>query len=105
MNSDWKVLVQVIRPGERYNSECLQPSVKHGGGSFMAQKPRNYEHRRVPSKHLIGNSFIFQHDNDPNTLFIIYSTNGSQTEQKLNTNILDCKSEASLKSPSVLNAP
>ena len=23
------------RPGERYNSECLQPSIKHGGGSVM----------------------------------------------------------------------
>lgn len=25
------------RSNERYNSECLQPSGKHGGGSFMTQ--------------------------------------------------------------------
>lgn len=64
-----------------------------------------YHHTKPSGKPGIGSGFIFQHVNDPNTLFIIYSTNGSQTEQKLNTNILDCKSEASLKSPSVLNAP
>lgn len=62
-----------------------------------------YHHAKPSGKHGIGSGFIFQHD--PNTLFIIYSTNESQTEQKLNTNILDCKSDASLKSTSVLNAP
>lgn len=90
MNSDWKVLVQVIRPGERYNSECLQPSVKHGGGSFMAQNPRNYEHRRVPSKHLIGNSFIFQHGNDPK-----HTANA----------VKDTRVETHNKAPSVMNWP
>ena len=76
------------RAGERYNSECLQPSVKHGGGSVMvwgcisangvgdlvkiegimnAEKYRQLLiHHAVPSgKRLIGNGFIFQHDNDP----------------------------------------
>ena len=76
------------RPGKRYNSECLQPSIKHGGDSVMvlgcvsassaeeivkidgimnAEKYHQLlSHHALPSaKRLIGNGFIFLHGNDP----------------------------------------
>ena len=80
------------RVGERYNNECLQPSVKHGGGSVMvwgcisasgvgdivrideilnAKKYRQILiHHAIPSgKCLIGNCFIFQRNNDLKHMF------------------------------------
>ena len=76
------------RVGEKYIDACLQPTVKHGGGSVMVwgcisangvgdlikidgiMKAPKYKqiliHHAIPSgKRLIGNNFIFQHDNDP----------------------------------------
>lgn len=76
------------RVGEKYIDACLQPSVKHGGGSVMvwgcmsadgvrdlvkidgimnAERYRQILiHHAVPSgKRLIGRNFTFQHDNDP----------------------------------------
>ena len=72
------------RVGERWKNECLRPSVKYGGGSVLvwacisasgivridgivnAEKYRQVLiHHAIPSgKRLIGNGFIFQHDND-----------------------------------------
>ena len=75
------------RVGERWKNECLQPSVKHGGGSVLiwgcisasgvgnivridgimnSEKHRQVLiHNAIPSgKRLIGNGFIFQHDNN-----------------------------------------
>ena len=76
------------RAGEELNEACLQPTVKHGGGSILvwgclsadgvgdlvrihgtidAEKYRQILiHHAVPSgTRLIGPKFIFQHDNDP----------------------------------------
>ncbi|MBN3274473.1 TCB2 transposase, partial [Polyodon spathula] len=76
------------RAGERYTNECLQATVKHGGGSLQvwgcisangvgdlvringllnAEKYRQILiHHAIPSgRHLIGPKFILQHDNDP----------------------------------------
>lgn len=76
------------RAGERYNNECLQATVKHGGGSLQvwgcisangvgdlvringvlnAEKYRQILiHHAIPSgRRMIGPKFILQHDNDP----------------------------------------
>ncbi|KAK6473362.1 extracellular calcium-sensing receptor-like [Huso huso] len=76
------------RAGEWYTNECLQATVKHGGGSLQvwgcisangvgdlvringllnAEKYRQILiHHAIPSgRHLIGPKFILQHDNDP----------------------------------------
>lgn len=76
------------RVGEAYLESCLQPSIKHGGGSIQvwgcitsegvgdlikidekltAQKYKDIlEEYAVPSgTRLIGNNFILQQDNDP----------------------------------------
>ncbi len=76
------------RAGEWYNNECLQATVKHGGGSFQvwgcisangvgdlirinsvlnAAKYREIlTHHAIPSgRRLIGSKFILQQDNDP----------------------------------------
>ena len=75
------------RRGERYKSDCVLPTVKHGGrictglGLYRIQRSRasvqddnltapKYKqiliHHAVPvGKALIGNNFVFQHDDDP----------------------------------------
>ena len=80
------------RVGERWKNDCLQPSVKHGGGTVLVwgcisvsgvgdivqidvQTIHQYStvqdrqvliNHAIPSgKFLIGNGFIFEHDNDP----------------------------------------
>ena len=76
------------RRGERYKSDCVLPTVKHGGGSLRVwgsitcsgvgylykitdhlTAPKYKQiliHHAVPvGKALIGNNFVFQHDNDP----------------------------------------
>ena len=76
------------RAGERYNNECLQATVKHGGGSLQvwgcisangvgdlvringilnAEKYRQILiHHAIPSgRRMIGTKFILQQDNDP----------------------------------------
>lgn len=75
--------------GERYNSECLQPSVKHGGVSAMnwsgwescknewkykcRQAASDFNHHAIPLRkqptgnivHFFFFFFFFQHANDP----------------------------------------
>ena len=76
------------RAGERYNNECLQATVKHGGGSLQvwgcisangvgdlvringilnAEKYRQILiHHAIPSgRRMMGTKFILQQDNDP----------------------------------------
>ncbi|CAK9818710.1 Transposable element Tcb1 transposase [Anthophora quadrimaculata] len=76
------------RKGEAYQEACLKPTVKHGGGSVMVwgcisangvgdliringkltatQYLEILQQHAVPSgQRLIGNKFLFQHDNDP----------------------------------------
>lgn len=76
------------RLGEKFNKECLTPTVKFGGGSIMVwagictqgvtrmkrivgiMDKKMYHsilvHTAVPEgKHLIGRGFVFQEDNDP----------------------------------------
>ena len=74
--------------GEELKECCLQPTIKHGGGSIQVwgcisaegagdlvrvdgiMTAERYKqiliHHAVPSgRRLIGENFIFQHDNDP----------------------------------------
>lgn len=76
------------RSCERFNEECLLPTVKHGGGSIMVwggisangvtrlkrivgiMDQKGYHsilvHTAIPEgKRLIGKGFVFQEDNDP----------------------------------------
>ena len=74
------------RRGERYKSDCVLPTVKHGAGSLQVWGSITYSvvghlykitdnltapkyklsiHHAVPvGKSLIGANFVFQHDND-----------------------------------------
>lgn len=76
------------RPGERFKSECLLPTVKHGGGSVMiwgamcgngtaplkriTQTLNKEGYHKILYRHavpaglsLIGKGFVLQQDNDP----------------------------------------
>ena len=76
------------RRGERYKSDCVLPTVKHGAGSLQVWGSITYSgvghlykitdnltapkykqilihHAVSVGKSLIGNNFVFQHDNDP----------------------------------------